>query len=47
MGVFTIGIEHALDVAIQCSHDTDARVPRKARQVLANHKRKPSVLVFE
>jgi hypothetical protein len=28
-------------------HDADAREPRKARQVLANHKRKPSVLFFE
>jgi len=47
MRVFSIGLELADDVAVQRPHDADAREPRKARQVLANHKRKPPVLVFE
>jgi hypothetical protein len=42
-----IGIKHALDVTALRFHDADAREPWKARQILANHKRKPSVLVFE
>jgi hypothetical protein len=28
MGVFAIGIEHALDVAVQCPHDADSRQHR-------------------
>jgi hypothetical protein len=30
MRVFAIGIEHALDVAVQRSHDTDPREHRRA-----------------
>jgi hypothetical protein len=47
MIILTVRVKHALDVAIERSHDADAREPRKARQLLANHKRKPSVLVIE
>jgi hypothetical protein len=38
MRVFAIGIEHALDVAIERPHEAGSA---------ADHKQKPSVFVFE